>query len=336
MNRRIVNLTMFDFLKGLGIIMVLFRHSIYESALLSGSNLWTLIYTVLMPVFFTTSGYWLKKRTFREGLTTSLKLFLKPYLIVIACIDGVGLIHRILQHNMEEWLSLFLRQSVLVISGDYSRIAYMWFVFALMMSWILFYGLIQIKDERLQIAVSFILCFIGTLILPYKLPFQIAQGLIAQIFVFAGYLMKKHRFLEKKLSAAVILGLAAIWLIGGYFSCREPLCDLSMYEFGKGMPAVLCCLCGTVLVMEAGIRINAIENPLIERIALLGRYTMWILCIHSFEATVVPWKYLYLIVPRGGIVGCLLQLLLRCLFIFVVYYSLKQITRRKKNAGRTD
>lgn len=332
MNKRIVNLTMFDFLKGLGIIMVLFRHSIYDSALLSESNLWPIIYTVLMPVFFVTSGYWLKKRPFRHGLTTSLKLFLKPYLIIIACIDLVGLIHRFLQNNMEEWVNLFLHQSVLVISGDYSRIAFMWFVFALMVGWILFYGLIQIKNEKNQIAVSFLLCFIGTLILPYKLPFQIAQGLIAQLFLFAGYLMKKHRFLEKKLSIPVLVGLAAIWLVGGYFSCREPLCDLSMYQFGNGIPAVLCCLCGSILVIEAGIRINVIDNPLIEKVALLGRYTMWILCIHSFEATVVPWSYIYHFVPIGGIAGSLLKFCLRCLFIFVVFCLIKHIMRRKKNA----
>lgn len=329
MNKRIVNLTMFDFLKGIGIIMVLFRHSIYDTALLSDNLFWTIIYTVLMPVFFITSGYWLKKRNFRDGLITSVKLFLKPYLIVIVCIDFAGLIHRFLQNNMEEWISLFLRQSVLVISGDYSRIAFMWFVFALMVSWILFYGLIQINNEKLQIAVSFLLCLIGTLTLPYKLPFQIAQGLIAQCFIFFGYLMKKHRFLEKKLSLPMILGLAAIWLVGGYFSCMGPLCDLSMYQFGNGIPAVLCCLCGSVLVIEGGIRVNAIENPLIERIALLGRYTMWILCIHSFEATVIPWRYIYHFVSEGSIAGCLLKLFLRCLFIIAVFYLIKQITRRK-------
>lgn len=329
MNKRIVNLAMFDFMKGFGIIMVLFRHSIYDSTLLSESILWTIIYTVIIPIFFATSGYWLKKRPFRDGLITSLKLFLKPYLIVIACIDLVGLVHRFLQNNMGEWVNLFLRQSVLVISGDYSRIAFMWFVFALMVSWILFYGLIQIKNEKYQIAVSFLICFIGTLILPYKFPFQIAQGLIAQLFLFAGYLMKKHRFLEKKLSFPVLAGLAAVWLVGGYFSCREPLCDLSMYQFGNGIPAVICCLCGSILVIEAGIRINAIDNPLIEKVALLGRYTMWILCIHSFEATVVPWRYIYHLVPNSGIAGSLLKLCLRCVFIFVVFCLIKQITRRK-------
>ena len=229
-------------------------------------------------------------------------------------------------------MNLFLRQSVLVISGDYSRIAFMWFVFALMVSWILFYGLIQIKSEKIQIAVSLLLCFIGTLILPYKLPFQIAQGLIAQLFLFAGYLMKKHSFLEKKLSISLLVGLAAIWLVGGYFSCRDPLCDLSMYQFGNGIPAVLCCLCGSILVIEAGIRINVIDNSLVEKVGLLGRYTMWILCIHSFEATVVPWSYIYHFVSIGGIVGSLLKFCLRCLFIFVVFCLIKQIMRREKNA----
>lgn len=330
MNRRIVNMTMFDFLKGLGILLVLFRHSTYEITLLTDNIVFTYIYTVLLPVFFITSGFWLRKKPFLEGVTYSLALFLKPYLITIVCIDAVGFIHRLSQNNLAEWRDLFLRQSLLAISGEYSRIAFMWFVFALMMSWILFYGVIQLKSEKIQIAVSFVLCLIGVLLLPYRPPFQIAQGLIAQTFILAGFLMKKYRFLETKLSLPLICGLLAVWLIGGYFFCRDPLCDLSMYQFGNGIPAVLCCLCGSIIVIMGGIRINAIENPVIEKIALLGRYTMWILCIHSFEAAVVPWKVLYHFLP--GIPGSILQFILRCLFIYVVFRCIKQITRRRKHA----
>lgn len=333
MQEKIIGLTMFDFMKGLGILAVLVRHSIYGLEISTDSLFWKDLYSVVIPAFFMTSGYWLKKRSFQEGLAISLKQLLKPYLIVIVCIDGVGLFHRLLQHNLEEWLSLFLRQSILVISGEYSRIGFMWFVFALMVGWILFYGLIQIRNEKWQIGVSVLLCFFGTQLLPHQLPFQLAQGMIAQFFLYIGYLMKRKKFLEKKLSVLIVIILTVIWLGGGYFSYQRYLCDLSMYQFGNGMPAVICSLCGSVLVLKAGIWINAIDNPLIEKIGQLGRYTMWILCIHSFEATVFPWSWLSYFISENTVAGCLAKLLLRCLFIFCICILLKRIGE-KKHVGK--
>ena len=326
---KIVGLAMFDFLKGIGILLVLIRHSIYGLNISTDSPVWQILYSFIMPVFFMTSGYWLKKMSFPEGLANSARQLLKPYLIVIACIDTVGLVHRFLQHNIDEWLSLFLRQSLLVMSGEYSRIGFMWFIFALFVSWVFFYGLIQIKDEKLRAVVSILICWAGTFLLQYQLPFQLAQGMIAQFFVYAGYLMKKKKFLEKQKPAAAVVVLTVVWIAGSLYTFRNHLCDLSMYEFGNGMPAVLCSLCGTILVIEAGIRINAIDNILIEKAGQLGRYTMWILCVHSFEATVVPWRYLFQIVPQNSLAGCLTQFILRCLFIFSICFILKKIGGRK-------
>ena len=194
-NKKFVGLAMFDFLKGAGILLVLIRHSIYGLNISTDSPIWQLLYSFIMPVFFLTSGYWLKNLNFREGLKTSARQLLKPYLIVIACIDIVGLIHRSLQHNIEEWLNLFLRQSLLVMSGEYSRIGFMWFIFALFMSWVFFYALIQIKNEKLRTVISIMICCVGTLLLKYRLPFQLAQAMIAQLFVYAGYLIKKKKYL---------------------------------------------------------------------------------------------------------------------------------------------
>lgn len=320
---------MFDFLKGFGILLVLIRHSIYSLNISTDNPVWILLYSFIMPVFFMTSGYWLKKRNFAEGLKTSARQLLKPYLIVIACIDAVGLVHRFLQHNIEEWLSLFLRQSLLVMSGGYSRIGFMWFVFALFISWLFFYALIQITNEKLRAVVSILLCFAGTLLLPYRPPFQLAQGMIAQLFVYAGYLIKKKKILEKRIPAAAAAALVILWLAGSLYTFRDQLCDLSMYQFGDGMPAVLCSLCGAFLVIQVGIRINAIDNVVIEKTAQLGRYTMWILCIHSFEAAVFPWQALFRVVSMSPLVQSLVQFGLRSLFIFCICMILKKLGGRK-------
>lgn len=331
--KKYIGLTMFDFLKGLGILLVLVRHSTEGMHYWLEQEIWTVLYSVLMPMFFVTSGYWLKKRRFWEGTKLSARLFLKPYLIVIGCINGVGLVHRGLQHNLDEWVSLFLRPSLLVMSGNNTRIGFLWFIFALMMGWILFYGLIQIPSQKLKILASLLVAWAGTMLLPYRLPFQLAQGMIAQIFVLMGFLLKKNKVLERQIPPFILIGLTIVWLAGVRFCFPEQMGDLAMYEYGNGMPAVLCSMCGAWLSIWVGIRINAAENVVVEKIGQIGRYTMWILCAHSFEATVVPWNVLTVIAPEQTWTYCILKLVLRSIFVFMVCILLSKLGGNK-HAGK--
>ena len=333
--KKIISLTMFDLIKGIGILMVVFRHSIHaELAGVEQSIFWRLMYSVLMPLFFITSGYWLKKRPLKDGIIFSVRSLLKPYLIVMFLINVVGFIHRMAIHKLDEWFSLFLKQSLLVISGQYSRIGAMWFVFALMMGWMMFYGLIQIKSEFERGIASIVICWAATLLLPYKLAFQIVQGMIAQLFVYVGYVIKKEKLLEKKLPVIWAGVLALIWLIAGCLSSREAICDLATYRFGNGMPAVLSSFCGSFLIIKAGVQLSRVENVFIEKLGTIGRYTMWILCIHSFEGAVIPWKYLFRLVGEESFAGGLLQLILRGCFIFCGCICLKKFSGGKKNVRK--
>lgn len=333
--KKIISLTMFDLLKGIGILMVVFRHSVHtELAEVEQSVFWRLAYSVLMPLFFITSGYWLKKRSLKDGIVFSAKSLLKPYLIVMFLINVVGFVHRMAIHNLDEWRTLFLKQSLLVISGNYSRIGAMWFVFALMVGWMIFYGLIQIENKRTRGLVSIGICWVGTMVLSYKLPFQIAQGMIAQLFIYVGYIMKKEKLLEKKIPVIWGSVLALIWLIIGYLSSREAICDLATYRFGNGMPAVLSSLCGAFLIIKAGVQLSRVENRFIEKLGTIGRYTMWILCIHSFEGAVVPWKYLFRLVGEESLAGSLFQLILRGCFISCGCICLKKFLGGIKNVRK--
>lgn len=318
---------MFDFLRGMAISLVLVKHSIHTDV--ESQIFWRLIYMVLMPVFFMISGYWLKKKTIREGIRSSLQSFLKPYVISMLIINIVGFVHRLLEHDLDEWVSLFLTPSVLVYSGENSRIGAMWFMIALMGAWIIFYFIIQMEKEQLQYIACLGIGIAGYFLLDLHLPFQIAQAMIAQVFVYAGYFLKKQKLLEKSLKIWQLLLLGVIWFIIGLVFCRNSICDLATYHFGDSPLVFLGCICGCDLVIYIGIRINAIENPVFEKLSQAGRYTMWILCIHSVEAAVFPWKYLFKVVPEESVFGMILQLLCRTLMILGCCMLIKTKNRRK-------
>lgn len=322
-----INLSMFDFLRGTAIALVLVKHSIHTDV--ESLIFWRLTYMVLMPVFFMISGYWLKEKSIRAGIQSSLQSFLKPYVISMLIINVIGFAHRFLEHNLREWFSLFLIPSVLVYSGENSRIGAMWFMIALMEAWIVFYLIIQLKDKQIQYIVCLCIGIAGYFLLDLHLPFQIAQAMIAQVFVYAGYFLKKQKLLERSLKIWQLFLQGAVWLVIGLAFCRNSICDLATYHFGDNPLVIFGCICGCCLLIYIGIRINSIENPVLDKMSQTGRYTMWILCIHSIEAAVFPWKYLFKIVPEESPIGMMLQLLCRILMILGCCMLIKTKNRRK-------
>lgn len=310
--KRYVGLTMFDFLKGLAMIGVMIRHSIAWPV--EGTIIWRILYSVMMPIFFMTSGFWLKKKKFRDGLKASVQYLLVPYLIVIGIIDGIGLVHRILIHNLSEWRELFLVPSILVKSGEYTRVGPMWFVFALFVAWCIFYLVIQIKNEKIQIILAVFTGIIGGCLMRYKLPFQISQGMLAFFILYAGYMCKKKKLLEIKIPPYIYALLIVGWGISIYYGTM----DMSTYNVKNGIFTAVGSLCGVFIFIRFFLHLNMIESKITDAAKWLGRYSMWILCIHSIEAAVVPWKVLFKVVDQYSVMGCAVQFILRFLLVIAV------------------
>lgn len=330
MRKKIVSLTMFDFIKGIGILLVLLRHSIaWEVGNTWG---WRILMSVLMPIFFITSGFWMKKQKLKKGLTGNCRLLLKPYAITLAVILSIGFAHRLIQNNLQEWIELFLIPSVLVKSGADTRIGAMWFVFALFIGWSLYYLLINIKSEKIQGIAVLILGIFGGLSMAWELPFQISQGCAAAFWVYAGFRIKKGKLFEIKLPWYAYVGMGIWWALSVVWGSM----DLAFYDVKYGIFSIVGSLCGSFLVIKVFIQLNLIENPIVigcmDKVRFIGRYTMWILCIHSIESAIVPWKILFRFVDQNTWMGCAVQLVCRTVLILVccivLDYSMKFFEKR--------
>lgn len=319
--KRLISLTMFDLLKGMAMLAVVMRHSIGWSV--EETLIWKILYSVLMPVFFVTSGYWLKKKDIKSGFKTSCEFLLKPFILVILVINIIGAVHRGVLHNMQEWVDLFLIPSLLVKSGVYTRIGPMWFVFALFLSWCLFYLIVNLRNEKLQIVLACISCIIGGILMKYELPFQISQGLVGFFFLYSGYYLKKKKLLDTKIHPGIYLLMVVCWGFSVLFGSM----DLSTYHMKYGVVSAIGSLCGSFLVIKIFLHLNLVENKVFDWIKWIGRYTMWILCIHSVEAAVVPWKILFKYVEQNTAAGCLAQFLLRSLLIGVTCWGMIKIQK---------
>lgn len=315
---------MFDFIKGVGIILVLAIHSLPWD--IQDHLIGSWLMSFLMPMFFITSGYFMKKKSLTNGLRDSAKYLLKPYLYAMMVILGIALIHRGFSGKWNEWLHTFLIPAVSVHSGADTRIGAMWFVFALFLSWCIFYITGYLTNERVRTIIIIALAVVGGITLPLELPFQLSQGFIGAFYLYCGYEIKKKKLFEKKLSLPMFIFLILLW----FWAVLYGSMDLAFYDVKYGIFSIIGCLAGSFLIIRCFLYWNVYENSTINQIRTIGRHTMWILCIHAVEAAVVPWKVLFQFTGEYTWQRFLMQFILRSLFIAAGCIILKRVQARKK------
>lgn len=306
-------LTMFDLLKGLIMLIIVYCHSMSKWGGFEDTIFGRVVFSLSLPSLFIISGYWLNRRDIKTGIKSSVGALLRPYLIVNGIIVGIGLIHRALIHNLGEWLHSFLLPAIFVQSGD-TRLGASWFLFALFVAWCLFYLVIQLPNEKWQFALACASGVLGGLLMPLRLPFQISQGLIAFFYLYAGFQIRKRKLLQARIPAWGYVILLAVWAAGVIFGSL----NLAEYDTQYFMFSIPGGLCGAFLLIRLFLYLNSLDWKLLDAIRWVGRHSMWILCIHAVEANVFPWKILFRFVPRESFLGGNLYFLLRCILIFAV------------------
>ncbi len=322
-----ISLTMFDLLKGTVIFLVLLLHSfmhVEPCLTIARSIPGRIVLSAAMPCLFMVSGYWLGKRKLTAGLKTSAVFLLKPYLIAGGLIVGISFVHRLLIGELAQWRDEFLSSFLLVGAEDGGRMGALWFVFALFLAWCLYYLVINIPQEKGQIAVCCLCALAGIFLMPFKLPFQICQGLLGFFYVYAGYQMKRRKLLQKQISPGILIVLAVLWAAGALFGRL----NLGLSEVKNGLLSVPGFLCGGFLIIRLFLCLNVCQGKLADWIRKAGRYSLWILCIHSVEANVFPWKLMWRYFPRETVFGAALHLVLRCVLIGVVCHLMILWKRR--------
>lgn len=268
----------------------------------------------------------MKKKAMKTGIKDSAKYLLKPYLYTMLIILGIGFIHRGISGAWEEWLHTFLFPALSVHSGANTRIGAMWFVFALFLSWCIFYITGYLKNERLRTFIIVVLAVIGGITLPKELPFQISQGFIGTFYLYFGYRIKKKKLFEKKIPFPILIIMLLLWLWAILYGSM----DLAFYDVKYGIFSILGCLAGSYLVIRMFLYLNVYENKFMNVIRTIGRHTMWILCIHSVEAAVVPWKVLFRFTGEYTWLRFGAQFILRSFLIILGCMFLKWLQARKK------
>ena len=104
-------------------------------------------------------------------------------------------------------------------------------------------------------------------------------------YLYVGYLIKQH-YPSIILNKLNLILMAVIWII----SFKSSYLSLVQCYANPELLALVGALCGTYIAYTVSNKIALGDNILCSILTNLGRMTLLILCVHSIEDSIIPWK----------------------------------------------
>lgn len=310
------NMSMFDFMKGIAIFAVVFCHTIEywggEPGFAWIININGFFGACWMPVFLLSSAYWYKPKKIGSYTKGQLKNFMIPFwkmeLVVWA---GTVFIQKYKWHyargaigTIKSFLAGALLGNMIEFNiGDFRvfNVGPMWFVFTLCFASILTNIIMNQPRIKNKLAAVSVLAVIG--VLCGKLVGQVycySAALAATLGFYLGYRMKETKYLIRKWTKkdyAIIWGATAIcYLAVAVCFIKSWYCNAVYVTFGLPMG---------ILALRFGLMIcKKYDNIVTSLFKRLGRYTFWILMVHTVEVLCIDWNWfkdwhVFAAIPEG-------------------------------------
>lgn len=342
----------FNLARGLGMLLILFGHSIspffpktseeLSSSLFSGAG--SVLGGGIMAMFFMISGFGFYTRSPKKCLSIQFKLLLKPYFQVSIAILAIKLILALVKQrsfllNGGELVPTLLLGLNAEGGGNFGGIpiesvSILWFLLALFTGWVIYNGISRLKNAKLQwcliglcVVLSWMLCLVSD-VWPYCIP----HGLLAAGYLAAGSEIKKYRLLERKLPLwcwAVVIATALVSTAFG--SVNIVACHWQL-----GLLDIVGSFCvGFLLLRLYGAVMNRAGGGLwVQLTESVGLHSIWIVCLHAFEKMVLPWYRLKVIFPDNPVLCTAICFFGRCAVIWLLFELLTLGQRLLRNRKR--
>lgn len=285
----------FDIAKGIGILLMIAGHTLLQ-------NKWALqfIYSFHMPLFFIISGYFFKiLQGSGKLLRKSARRLIIPYIFTCLCVIAVAAIQQIIHGDysglanvLNHWIRASLygsgagRKKPFVILS----IGAVWFLLALFFARYFFNCAMKLRSRYLQIGFIAVIAYIG-----YKtsqfiwLPFSIQAGMVATLFMLAGYAMRRINIFEREINAQYTIFAGLVWIFCIIF-CGKLYMNGNDYE--SGFIDVIGAICGSYIILLLSKLIEKKSHITAKALTFYGRNTLAILCFHLIDLDTFHWRTL--------------------------------------------
>lgn len=281
-----------DCAKGIGILLVIFAHSISNSDTLIGYLLLGAIFSFHMPLFFILSAVTFRpsenmeqfvaktKKAFRHLIVPALIIFLLRSIIgYFSAHMGIG------EYVKEKLLALLFASGVTVNIGEtvISEFGMIWFFVALFLGRSL-YDLLHLKlDKKILGIVTLVMSVAGVVVSRYiwlPLSFDIVMA-IMPLFYVGGYI--KTLDISKNTVKYLILSLI-IWLatFGIVYYFGHGFLELAARSYPLYPLCIVCAIAGTLFVSYFSQAMSSL-GFLFKPLTLIGANSIYLYCVHAMD-----------------------------------------------------
>ena len=308
--RRAANsLGMFDLLKGIGMLTIVFAHTgeLYPMGDASHINPLTFFMFAyresLMAAFYIASGYGFRKRSIGKCIDQQFKTLLKPYIYT-----GIAttVFHFIIHYSLFGSLHNATYETYKVLGGFALGLPHtatyfgqlffscgpMWYLLSLMIAWILLDLILNIFPEQyINWAVLGTMLLGWGICITWEAPFCIGQGMVTVPALYVGYLAKQHKIFDKPLSWKLKLGMIASALaVAGLVLATQSTDCVSMAEWTFGPVSILLdAMTGLGMLSLLLFFQRHVDNFITHGVQAIGQRSLYIFCVHTVELTAIPW-----------------------------------------------
>ena len=278
----------FDVLKGIGILSVMLCHLVYNEGLIH-----KVVYSFHMPLFFLISGYFVKDVNcfvdFLNLTKKSARRLLLPFLVTMFMLVVWG---AILAYAKQD-IGFFMRPLLSLVLANADSIetqwgmpyaGCLWFLVALFVARECF-ALLQMalrnvsnkNRSHITLVICIVISWLVSVIHPrmLSLPFSIAQGLTALVFVAAGWYVRQNPKFAGWMKWLCVLCWPLSIMYGGI---NMESCTLNAY------PLSVLGACGAVFLLYRIFSFEKIKSNVLSRcLTWCGINSLVILCMHHLE-----------------------------------------------------
>lgn len=294
---------MFDFIKGLAIFFVVLCHvlaSFSENELVNRLNLCVRTLSMFwMASLLMASGYWMVPKKTKEYTKKIFSSFLKQYV-------GVGIVtlfcYMMIHYIRFRWipgaikggfgvvLAFLLGNKYEVTFGKVTiyEIGPAWFLVVLCLGSIMLNIVLNTQWIRHKTLVMVLLGVFGV-VLEHIVwsPYCLGPSFAGSLCLFVGYRLRQSKYLIATWRKWEYIRLVVLLLVG---------IVMMMFCFWAGVYGMSAELLTTIpvgiVVLRLGLLTETAKNGVVRFFRHLGRYTLWILMVHTVEMLSIDWSAL--------------------------------------------
>lgn len=325
MRKKRITIGTFDLVKGIGILFIIAGHTlaIYGESLKRISPVFSVFGWGVLPMFYIISGLGSKKMDIKKHLKRTVKDLLFPYLWVVAFVAILFPIFHYIAFRWWPGAFLEMRRTTLglltgcKISGkqicgiEVYESSAVWYLLALFIA-LNTMNIIWKISNKWETLFLVCLCIVAGFwcktadIWYYCIPY----GLMAVGYVYLGGFIKKSRWLEKDVPLWQFVVLGVVFLASEILehSSAIPSMEKEILDYiGTGSLGIF--------FVRFAIWADRFEGVIFDGIRKIGRYSYYIMCIHSVEMSCIPWYLFAQKFSTHPYLGFFLQMVLRGIII---------------------